>query len=139
MEEALIQAKTILDTEGCTCVLCGQGTLYKSTQRGIRPLLELLDAGQDVAGCCAADKVVGRATAFLYCLLQVKAVYGAVMSLPALEILQDHRIEARYGCTTPAIRNRSGDGFCPLETATRNLRDPQDALEAIRETLKDLR
>ena len=138
MEEGLLQAKTILETEGCTCVLWGQGAVYKSTQRGVRPLLDLLDAGLDVDGFFAADKVVGRATAFLYCLLGIKAVYAPVMSLAALEILHSHGIAASYGCKTPAIRNRTGDGLCPMETATRNAQKPQEALEAIRMALRNL-
>lgn len=139
MDQDLLQARTVLETEGCTCVLCKGAKIYKSTQRGTRPLLEFLEAKLDLAGFCAADKVVGKATAFLYCLLKVKAVYAPVMSEPALAVLEAHGIEASCGIMVPAIRNRAGDGFCPMETATRNAQDPQEALEAIREALKHLR
>lgn len=139
MHTDLKLAQAILAAESCTCVLCKGAILYKSTQRGIRPLLEFLEAKLDLTGFCAADKVVGKATAFLYCLLKVKAVYAPVMSEPALAVLEAHGIEASCGITVPAIRNRAGDGFCPMETATLNARDPQEALKAIREALKHLR
>ena len=35
------------------------------------------------------------------------------------------------------IRNRSGDGFCPMESAVRELNEPEKALAAIKQTQKD--
>lgn len=135
----LEQARLILTGENCTCVLCKKGNLYKSTQRGVKPLLEFLDSGADFSGFSAADKVVGKATAFLYCLLKVKVVYAPVMSVSALHILRLHHIHAEYETLTRAILNHKKDGFCPMETATREISDPSDALAAIRQTLEKLK
>lgn len=134
----LKRAKEYLQTQGCTCVLCRGERMHTSLLRGVAPLLNFLDAGTDLAGFAAADKVVGKATAFLYCLLDVRAVWAGVMSRSALQVLGEHGIEAHYDCLTDAIRNRRQDGFCPMETATRDLQDPHRALEAIRTTLKRL-
>ena len=139
MEEMLSRAREILEKEGCTFVLCSHETIYKSTPRGIRPLVALLDGGPDVTGFYAADKVVGRAAAFVYCLLGVKAVFAPVMSEAAVEILRNHNIEPDWITLTPAIRNRAGDGLCPMETATQTSATPQKALEAIRGALAHLR
>lgn len=83
----LEQAKSILLSGGYTCVLCKGETVHTSNHRGVRPLLELLET--DVTGFCAADKVVGKATALLYRLLNVKAVHAQVISQAALQVLQN--------------------------------------------------
>ena len=82
----LEHAKSILQEGGYTCVLCKGEAIHTSYHRGVRPLLELLET--DVSGFCAADKVVGKATALLYRLLNVKAVHAQVISQAALQVLQ---------------------------------------------------
>ncbi len=138
MNQDLIKAKKIFQESSATCVLCRGKSRVESDLRGVAPLLDLLDTGMDFSGYSACDKVVGKATAFLYCLLEVKAVYTPVISQPALEVLRSHSIEVQYDLTVPAILNRRKDGFCPMETATRNIAEPEAALTAIRATLEKL-
>lgn len=138
MNADLAKAKKILLTTGATCVLCRGGSRIESDMRGVMPLVELLDLGMDFSGYSAADKVIGKATAFLYCLLEVKAVYAPVISESALAVLQEHGIEAVYDQCVPAILNRRKDGFCPMETATKNISSPEEALAAVRRTLEKL-
>lgn len=138
MNKDLAKAKKILCDTGSTCVLCKGGSRVESQLRGVAPLVELLDMGMDFSGYSAADKVVGKATAFLYCLLEVKAVYTPVISQPALEVLQKYGIEAHYDLCVPAILNRRKDGFCPMETATKSISGPEAALAAIHRTLEKL-
>jgi len=134
----LANAKAYLTKENCTCVLCKGDSLYHSRHRGVRPLLDFLDSGIDFTGFSAADKVVGRATAFLYCLLGVKTVYAQVLSDAAAEVFT--KAEIPFSCDTrvPFIRNRTNTGLCPMENATKDIDDPLLALAAIRETLKNL-
>lgn len=138
MNADLAKAKKILLTTGATCVLCRGGSRIESDMRGVMPLVELLDLGMDFSGYSAADKVIGKATAFLYCLLEVKAVYTPVISEAALEVLREHGIEAVYDQCVPAILNRRKDGFCPMETATKNIFNPEEALAVVRRTLEKL-
>ncbi len=128
----------ILGRQGHTCVLCKDHQIHFSDRRGVAPLLELLEGGICVRGFSAADKVVGKATALLYCLLQVEAVHGQVMSDGAVRVLEQHGIRASWDRRVPAIENRSRDGFCPMETATARIEDPAEALDAIRQTLSRL-
>ena len=96
MEKDLLTAKQLLEQNNCTCALCQGDTVFTSTLRGVKPLLNFLEAGTDLQGFCAADKVVGKGAAFLYCLLGVRAVYAPVMSQAALEVLrqplEDHAV-----------------------------------------------
>ena len=132
------QAKKILNEGGYTCVLCHDGEKYTSTLRGVRPLLNLLESGKSYAGFSAADKTVGAGAAHLYILLGVKDVWANVISNPALSLLEANGIEVAYGTLVPFIRNRSGDGVCPIETAVRDIPSSIDALDAIRKTLARL-
>lgn len=138
MDKDLALAQQLLESEGCTCVLCKENTIYKSDRRGVAPLMGWLENGTDLKGFSAADKVVGKATAFLYCLFGVKCVYAHVMSEAAAQVLQQQNIPAFYDRLVPAIKNRTGDGLCPMEQATLHITDPADAPAAIRQALANL-
>lgn len=131
-------ARSLLDKENYTCVICRGEDVLTDRRRGVKPLMELLESGKDLQGYSAADKVVGKAAAFLYCLLGVKALHAGILSEPALAVLENAGIPAEYGTLVPAIRNRAGDGFCPMETAVWDLDDPALAPDAIRIALQKL-
>ena len=134
MSMDLEQAKKLLSQTNATCVVCKGSTVYTSHQRGVAPLLAWLDGQTDMMGFSAADKVVGRAAAFLYRLLGVRSVYGHVMSTGAVKVLRAGGIEASWGTLTEAVQNRAKTGLCPLELATGNIEEPENALYIIRST-----
>lgn len=131
-------ARSHLDSGNYTCVVCKDDVLYFATDRGVKPLLNWLDSGLDLRGFSAADKVVGRATAFLYCLLGVRAVYAGVMSCPAAQVLEANGITAHWGKLAEGIINRRGTGPCPFEAAVLDIQDPNEALAAIRRKMEQL-
>ena len=133
------QAKTILEQAGYTCVLRTGDKVFTSRLRGVAPLLGWLEEGAVEPGFAAADKVVGRATAYLYRLLGAKEVYAGVISNGALAVLEEAGIRTEYGERVPYIRNRAGDGMCPMEAATADSHTPEQALAAIRAKLQQLR
>lgn len=134
MENNLTNARKLLQSGDYTCVVCKGETVYTTTQRGVAPLLNWLDSGTDLTGFSAADRVVGRGAAFLYCLLKVKAVHARVMSYPAAEVLKAYGIEACADAFVDGIINRAGTGPCPFEAAVMNIQEARDALAAIRYT-----
>lgn len=132
MESRLKQAKERMEAGGHTAVACREGVFYTADERGVRPLLAWLDGGVDLSGGVAADRVVGRAAAFLYVLLGVRAVWAGILSRPTQEVFEQNGIEADCGVLVDAIRDRAGTGFCPMETAVRDISDPERALAAVR-------
>lgn len=138
MTASLERAKTRLQETACTCVLRRGEQEFIGTRRGIAPLLDFLDSGRDMTGFCAADRVVGKAAAFLYVRLGVAAVYAPVMSRPAYHTLTAFGIAASYGTLTDAIVNRAGDGGCPMEQAVWDITDPIEAEQALRRRLAEL-
>ncbi len=133
MRKELEQAKALLEQEGCTCVLRKANISYASKERGITPLLQWLDTGMNFCEAAAADKVVGKAAAYLYVLLQVSDLYAYVISQPALDVLERHGIRVIYEALVPAIRNRTNTGFCPMESAVLDVNEPTEALLILRE------
>lgn len=138
MTDILHNAKKQLEDGGFTCVILHEKETYTDTRRGVAPLLSLLESGNPCCGASAADKVVGAGAAYLYVLLGIKELYAAVISEPALKILAAHGIDVYSALTVPNIKNRAGDGFCPIETAVADARDPHDALSKIKARLKKL-
>ncbi|MBE6917667.1 MAG: DUF1893 domain-containing protein [Ruminococcaceae bacterium] len=133
------KARNILENTGCTCVFCNGQTVLTDSRRGVRPLLDLLENKMDMTTYDAADKVVGKAAAYLYCLLKIRSLYAAIISRSALAVLEKYHIPVSYGTLVPAIRNRRNDGPCPMEHAVWEIDDPAEALQAIYKTLESLK
>lgn len=138
--ENLKKAKELLESGGYTLAMCKGEELYTSTERGVKPLVELLKESRSMSGFSAADKVVGRAAAFLYVLLGVSEVYGSAMSEGAEVLLRSQGIKSSYGCLTEKIINRAGTGICPMENAVKDIPDncPEKAFMEILRTIKEL-
>lgn len=132
------KTKKLLLEGDFTCVLsCGE-KVYTSKERGVKPLLTWFESGADFKGYFAADKVVGKATAFLYILLGVKAVYAGVISRSALNLLGRQGVLTEYGNVVEHIINRKGDGICPFEAAVLNIDDADAAYAAIRQKMNEI-
>ncbi len=138
MNRDIVTAKTMLLENEYTCVLYSDEADYHSTLRGVKPLIEFLESGNDFNGFCAADKVVGAGAAHIYVLLGVKAVWANTISNSAKEILKNNTISVFYETIVPHIINRTGDGICPIEMAVAGITDSKQALEAIKQALKSL-
>ena len=134
----LENAKKKLIAENYTCVLCCGETFHTSTHRGVKPLAQWLASGTDFSQFAAADKVIGRATAFLYQLMGIQTVYAHVISRPALAVFQAHGVYVQYGQLVDNIINRKGDGLCPFEEAVLNIQQPRQAYDAVLEKMQQL-
>ena len=131
-------AKEQLINDGCTCVIRKGANVYSSTARGVKPLLNLLDSGEDYSGYSAADKVVGKAAAMLYVLLSVSKVHACVISEKALAVLAKDGIDVTYDTLVDRIHNRTNTGFCPMEEAVWEIEDLQEGLQAVRDKVAQL-
>lgn len=134
----LNRAKIELKSGKYTCVICKGKDIYTSTERGVKPLVSLIEKGMCFKNFCAADKVVGKATAFLYILLRVKAVYANVISKSAYVLLREHNIGVEYSKAVENIVNRRGDGICPFERTVVNIKSSKRAYELIRKKMDEL-
>ena len=138
MDKDFQKAKEEFSTGKYTLVICKDSDISTSDVTGIRPLMKLINEKKDCKGYSAADKIVGRAAAFLYTLLGVKNVYGEVMSKGAVEIFKKEGINYEYKTLTEFIENRKKNGICPMDEAVLNCTNANDACEAIRQKMKFL-
>ncbi|MBE6604587.1 MAG: DUF1893 domain-containing protein [Ruminococcaceae bacterium] len=132
--------KTVLKSGDFTCVIQQGERRYTARARGVAPLLSFYRSGEDFHGALAADKVVGAAAAYLYVLLGVGQVYAGVMSERAAAVLTENGILFEADVLVPLIKNRTGDGFCPMERAVwhLSLSDAQGAIAVIETTMARL-
>ncbi len=138
MNTNLKKAKELLKSEGYTCVLYNGEVMLTSNLRGVKPLADWYAEDLKLQGFFAADKVVGKAAAFLYVVLGVECVYAQVISEPALSVLQENNILVEYDNLVAAIKNRAGTGFCPMETAVLDIDNPDEAVAAVINKLKEI-
>ena len=138
MDENFKKAKEEYETGKYTLVLCKDEDIIKSNMTGIRPLMNLIENKKECTGYSAADKIVGRAAAFLYTLLNIKNLYGEIMSKGAIEILKKHEIYYEYKTLTDFIENRQKNGICPTDEAVKYINDAKNACEAIKNKIKFL-
>lgn len=131
-------ARNLLESGGYTCVLTDGVTTYTSTLRGVKPLVQFVEMKEIPEGLIASDKVVGKATAYLYVLLNIRALYAKVISESAVAVLQQNGISVQYESLVPHIINRSGDGICPFEEAVMEISDARAAYAEILKKMNDL-
>ena len=107
--------------------------------RGVKDLLRVLEEEPQVLnGAKIADKVVGKAAAALMVLGKVREVYAELISTPAVELLRKYGVAVSFGNETDHIMNRDETGWCPMETACRNVDSPTDMLRAIKEKMAEM-
>lgn len=123
-----------------SCVIMNGTDIRTFTRRGVADLYDLYQ--EDAAfmkGAAVADKVIGKGAAALMALGGVKAVYADVISTPALILLQEAHIKVTFGLEVPAIENRDKSGWCPLESACRQMKSPAEIYPVIRNFITRIR
>lgn len=131
-------AMQALQGSPCTCALCKDGQLETSDLRGVAPLLKFLASGKNYRGYSAADRIVGKAAAYLYLLLGVREIFANVMSEEAAELLEQYGIACSCDQKTTVIRNRTNTGECPMELAVKTSTEPEEARTAIQAAIQKL-
>ena len=132
MNSNTLKAKNELEKQCCTCVFANGENVTICSEHGLKPLLTRLGDSKLQKGFSAADKVVGKAPAFLYVLLGASEVYAPVMSEGGKRVLEQYGIGAFCDTLTGEIRNRDNTDICPMEKAVSCAGSPHEALECIR-------
>jgi hypothetical protein len=133
-------AKKKLEEGGLACVVVRDGEiLFTSRNRGISPLVEFNGISDDRGGYSLADKVIGRAAAFLCIYSNIEFVYAVVISSPAMRILEKNGVPVTFNIEVTAIKNRTGDGLCPLEKLSAGVEDPGTMFDKVVDWLDSLK
>ncbi len=101
--------------------------LGSATGKGVLPLLRLLaEHSKEASGAVVADKVVGKAAAMLMADAGVAFVYAELMSEKAHECLRSWDVEHFAQKRVSYIKDRTGQGVCPMEKLSDEFRDCAD-------------
>ncbi|MDZ7373102.1 MAG: DUF1893 domain-containing protein [candidate division KSB1 bacterium] len=127
-----------LEEGGFSILIERQGeVLFTSREPMLRPLLAALEAlGEQLRGATVVDRIVGKAAAFLCVYAGVAEVYTPLASQPAVGLLASHGIPLEARRVVPFIRNREGNGLCPMEQLALQYETPEDFLRALGELRK---
>lgn len=120
-------------------VFFADGSVFTSDGKGIFDLLCIAKTEGALKGAYAADKIVGRAAAFLYCICRPEYLYAETLSEGGKKILEESGITFSYGTLTHAIMNHAGTGICPMDDAVKEAFDPQTAYGLILQRANELR
>jgi hypothetical protein len=98
--------------------------------QGVQPLWDFLSNNSEkVQGATLADKIVGRAVAFLAVTFGLVCVFGTILSEGARDILVQRGLCWDAQNIVPVILNRTGDGPCPVEKGLRTILEPEKAID----------
>lgn len=134
----LEKLKQLIEENGYSYVLSDGERLVSGYGKGVKPLVDLIDGGLSYKGYAAADRIVGKAAALLYCVLEVSQLYAEVTTRDAVAVCTEHGIKISYGVLTDKIINRKGDGVCPMEQTVAEIDDPFLAYTAIKNKIASM-
>ncbi len=133
------------ETEKAKCLLkdkvtfaaVGKKGIYTSEKRGVKPILDKIDADPGFFdGASVADRVIGKAAAMLLEKYGVAEIYAQVTSEYAAAYLENKSVKLTYEKKTDFIMNRSGTDMCPMEKTVLNTDNADEGEILIRKRIK---
>jgi hypothetical protein len=134
-------AKSELYEENLTLAIVKNGALIYSTKsHRISGFLDAIEkCGENLQGASIADRVVGKAIAFLCAFAKIKEVYAAVLSRKAQVIFKQNKIAYHWTELVDNVLDAAKTGMCPFEKAAAEISEPEKAYKtflSLRENLK---
>ncbi len=127
-------AKSELYEEHLTLVIVKNGSvLFETGSHRISGFLDAVEKlGTALEGASVADRVVGKAVAFLCVYAKVKEVYAGVLSRKAQAVLKENKINVEWRELVDNVLNVDKSGMCPFEKAAAGISSPEKAYRAFR-------
>ena len=132
----LEKAKDYFYSQKASMVLCKDDEKFITHEKGLSPLINLIETGDDYFEYSACDKVVGRAAAFLYVLLGVKEIHAKIMAKLAIQILDKAEIKYSADEFVETILDDQGKDTNPLEEVVLRSGSANNALRDLKAYLK---
>lgn len=124
--------------DGCCCAVYKNGRIISAEGTGVKPILSFLQQDRQLLnGASVADQVIGKAAALLFVYGGAKEIYGKLMSETAMAVLEKYQVPYSFEKSVPFIKNRRGDGMCPMEQAVAGIDNPKDGFAAIMQKIAE--
>lgn len=127
----LLKAIRLMNAGSYSFVLCKDNCTLVSKERGIKTLLHWVKNGLNIKDFFAADRIVGQASAYLYVLLGVRAVYSPIMSEAAIYTLARFGIHPYCDQSVSVIDRETDSYISAIDEAVNGIKDAQSALTVI--------
>lgn len=126
-------ARKELQEKGLAFVIVkDEKVLAESDEKGVAPFFRAVDSLR-AKGVSVADKIVGKAVAFLCVYAEVASVYTPVVSEPAAGVLRENGVHLEADTTVSMILNKNKDDQCPVEQMIFTCATPEEAYTILRE------
>lgn len=137
MPSDLELAKRYLKEKKLCFVFFKDGILIaQSREKGIKDLYKTAWLyKEELKGASAADKVIGKAAATILIDIPVKECFGNIVSESAIDLFRKSGIRCSFDEKVKVILNSDQTGICPFEELVKDLNEPDEILEKIREKL----
>ena len=134
-------AKNWLEKNDLSLVIVKNGKLVFETKE--KKILGFIDAiekiGDNMNGSSIADKVVGKAVAFLCIYKKANSVYAKILSEKAKHLFEQWNIIFEYDSLVQEILDTNQNNVCPFELKAKNLNSPKKAFYELKELANSLR
>lgn len=95
-------------------------------------LLAIKILGKEMSGSSVADRILGRAAAFLCAYSEIASVFAVTISEGGAQTLRKNNIPYEYENLVPNILNHDRTDMCPFEQLTVGLVSPKEAYAKLR-------
>ena len=128
--------KAISQLKNHSIVLIANNEMIISNQKGIIPLLELINNNKKLNDFSVADKVVGKAAAILIIKANIKNVYAKTLSISAKNLFEEKNINVKYASLVDFIKNKDNTDICPMEKVIANIDDIEEGYKILKEKVQ---
>ncbi len=136
MKDIEIAVKTLKQNDLTLSVVKNGQIIYRSKERGVLPIYDAVtNPEHDIEGASVSDKITGKGAALLCAYGKIKELHTIIISHSAVKVLESAGIAFTYDNMVESIKNRAGDGRCPVEMLTKDIENPEDAVEPIKDFL----
>ena len=139
MKDIDIAKNELIEKELTLAVAKDGRIIYNSKERGVKPIyVAATDMLYDTEGASVADKITGKGAALLCAYAKIATLHTGLISSSAIAVLERAGIEFTYDEKADYIKNRAGDGGCPVEALTKDIKEPEDCLLPIKGFLEKI-
>jgi len=127
-------AREVLSTTDCSIVVINYGKIWKKkTGEGIRPIMETIEEmGEDIHGSIIGDRILGKASAFLWRYSKIRGIYSPQATKTAIAILIIGGIPCQADEMIPFIVNNNSNYLSSFEKMLQNVESPEEAYKILK-------
>ncbi len=102
-------------------IISNNNIIYKNDGFGIKPLYcAYLKVKEQMKGASCADRVIGKAAAWIYIEAGIKELYCDVITTIAKNMLLESGIKVIFVEEIDFVENREKTGMCPVESLAKD-------------------